>query len=66
MEKRGGFAVFCQVLHVKYHGRYGIYRPDFKEISDLCLGGGIGRRKGLKIPRSLAPYEFDSRPRHQK
>ena len=30
-----------------------------------CLGGGIGRRKGLKIPRGLSLYEFDSRPRHQ-
>ncbi len=29
------------------------------------LGGGIGRRKGLKIPRGLSLYEFDSRPRHQ-
>lgn len=29
------------------------------------LGGGIGRHKGLKIPWSLAPCEFDSRPRHQ-
>ncbi len=29
-----------------------------------CLGGGIGRRKGLKIPRCLAPYRFDSGPRH--
>jgi hypothetical protein len=31
----------------------------------VCLGGGIGRRKGLKIPRGLTLYEFDSRPRHQ-
>ena len=25
----------------------------------------LGRRKGLKIPRSLWLCEFDSRPRHQ-
>ena len=30
-----------------------------------CLGGGTGRRKGLKIPRALCLYEFDSRPGHQ-
>ncbi len=30
----------------------------------FCLGGGIGRRKGLKIPRSIALYEFNSRPRY--
>jgi hypothetical protein len=32
----------------------------------LCLGGGIGRRKGLKIPRNLVLCRFDSGPRHQK
>ena len=32
---------------------------------NLCLGGGIGRRKGLKIPWGLSPWEFDSPPRHQ-
>ena len=26
--------------------------PEYKNIPN-CLGGGIGRRKGLKIPRSL-------------
>ena len=31
-----------------------------------CLGGGTGRRKGLKIPRALCLYEFDSRPGHQQ
>ena len=30
----------------------------------VCRGGGIGRRKGLKIPRSSAPCRFDSGPRH--
>ena len=29
------------------------------------LGGGIGRRKGLKIPYRYAVCEFDPRPRHQ-
>ncbi len=29
-----------------------------------CLGGGTGRHKGLKIPWSLAPCGFESRPRH--
>jgi hypothetical protein len=32
---------------------------------DPGLGGGTGRRKGLKIPRSLRLCGFDSRPRHQ-
>ena len=32
----------------------------------ICLGGGIGRRKGLKIPRSIGLCGFDSRPRHQR
>ena len=27
-------------------------------------GGGIGRRRGLKIPRSASPCGFESRPRH--
>jgi hypothetical protein len=31
----------------------------------LCLGGGTGRRKGLKIPYSLWVCGFDSRPRYQ-
>ena len=40
--------------------------PYSKLDNDIkCLGGGIGRRKGLKIPWGLSPYEFDSRPRHQ-
>ncbi len=30
----------------------------------ICLGGGIGRHKGLKIPWRLSPCGFDSRPRH--
>ncbi len=29
-------------------------------------GGGIGRRKGLKIPRHLVLYRFDSGPGHHK
>ena len=29
---------------------------------DLCPGGGIGRHKGLKIPRPLKPCRFDSGP----
>jgi hypothetical protein len=33
--------------------------------SILCLGGGTGRRKGLKIPWDHVPCGFDSRPRHQ-
>ena len=37
----------------------------FARINTNCLGGGIGRRKGLKIPRGLAPCRFDSGPRHQ-
>ena len=32
----------------------------------FCLGGGTGRRKGLKIPRHSLLYEFDSRPRHHR
>ena len=28
------------------------------------LGGGIGRRKGLKIPWDIVPCRFDSGPRH--
>ena len=28
------------------------------------LGGGTGRRKGLKIPRRMTSCGFDSRPRH--
>ena len=28
------------------------------------LGGGKGRRKGLKIPRGFSQCGFDSRPRH--
>ena len=37
-----------------------------KAGSPISLGGGIGRRKGLKIPWGLSPCEFDSRPRHHK
>ena len=32
----------------------------------LRLGGGIGRRKGLKIPWDIVPCRFDSGPRHHK
>ena len=32
----------------------------------ICRCGGIGRHKGLKIPRSLRPYRFKSGHRHQK
>ncbi len=32
----------------------------------LRRGGGIGRHKGLKIPRAFSPYGFDSRPRQNK
>ena len=32
----------------------------------VCGYGGIGRHKGLKIPRSLRPYRFKSGHRHQK
>ena len=31
-----------------------------------CRSGGIGRRKGLKIPRSTRPYRFKSGLRHQR
>ncbi len=31
----------------------------------LCLDGGIGRRKGLKIPWDTFPWGFDSPSRHQ-
>ena len=31
-----------------------------------CPGGGIGRRKGLKIPRHIVLYRFDPGPGHQK
>lgn len=31
----------------------------------MGLGGGTGRRKGLKIPRGLALCGFNSRPRYQ-
>ena len=34
--------------------------------SPPCLGGGMGRRKGLKIPRGLSPCRFESGPRHQR
>lgn len=27
----------------------------------LCIGGGTGRRRGLKIPFQLTEYGFDSR-----
>ena len=30
-----------------------------------CLDGGIGRRKGLKIPWDMFPWGFDSPSRHQ-
>jgi hypothetical protein len=31
----------------------------------MMLWESIGiHKKGLKIPRGLPPYEFDSRPRH--
>lgn len=30
-----------------------------------CLGGGIGRRKGLKIPRENNLCRFESGPGHQ-
>ncbi len=30
-----------------------------------CPGGGIGRRKGLKIPRHIVLYRFDSGSGHQ-
>ena len=33
-------------------------------LPSCCLGGEIGRRKGLKIPRSLPPCGFEPRPRH--
>ena len=32
----------------------------------ICRCGGIGRRKGLKIPRSKRAYRFKSGHRHQK
>ena len=38
---------------------------DKKSTRNMSLGGGTGRRKGLKIPRSFALCEFDSRPRHE-
>jgi hypothetical protein len=42
-----------------------IFRDDNIESQKIgCLGGGTGRRKGLKIPRALCLYEFDSRPGH--
>jgi hypothetical protein len=31
-----------------------------------CRSGGIGRRKGLKIPWAFGPCGFDSRLRHQR
>ena len=31
-----------------------------------CRCGGIGRHKGLKIPRTNTPYRFKSGHRHQK
>ena len=39
---------------------------DFTDITDVfklniyCPNGGIGRRKGLKIPRDIILYRFDS------
>ncbi len=35
----------------------------FKKIL-ACRSGGIGRRKGLKIPRGIAPCRFKSGLRH--
>ena len=42
-----------------------LYKNNIRKQLKKRLGGGIGRRKGLKIPRCLALCEFDSRPRHQ-
>ncbi len=33
---------------------------------EISLDGGTGRRKGLKIPRSLSLCEFDSRSGHHE
>ena len=40
--------------------------PYNRDHQPSCLGGGIGRRKGLKIPRYLVPCRFESDPRHQE
>ncbi len=38
---------------------------EYFALDDIwCRDGEIGRRKGLKIPRSVAPCRFDSGSRH--
>ena len=39
------------------------YQPH-RNATPACPGGGIGRRKGLKIPRWNPPCRFDSGPGH--
>ena len=37
-----------------------------KTFNSTCRCGGIGRRKGLKIPRLTRSYRFKSDQRHQR
>ena len=50
--------------HLKAHTATIFIAEKEKRALFICRGGGIGRRKGLKIPRSNA-YGFKSRSRHQ-
>ena len=53
-----GFVVF---LHSVFTTGQGIENRTLFETA-FCLGGGIGRHAGLKIPWPLWPCGFKSRP----
>ena len=54
---QSGYAAACKAV---YAGS--IPTPAFEFVMD-CPGGGIGRRKGLKIPREVTLVPVRLRPR---
>ena len=61
---QSGDAAACKAV---YSGSIPLVASTLNKINPHpCPGGGIGRRKGLKIPRLYKACRFDSGPGHHK